>query len=112
MADRVRVVFRSVRTEVFVLFIATLEGIIKKFFLLPQPMEFNGTNVSTCFLEELHLMPSDQPQAIRQLELVRTRVNTSLSLLHLMHFNNNLSKVLAPLSNISKNTLTYLLSLS
>lgn len=73
VTDRVRVIYNSIHTEVIILFVATLEGVIKKFFLLPQPVRLNDTSVSTCFLEELHLMPSDRLQPIEQLELIRPR---------------------------------------
>lgn len=75
VTDRVQVSYNSVPTEVIILFVATLEGIIKKFFLLPQPIEVNGASVSTCFLEELHLMPSNSRRPIEQLEVVRPKVS-------------------------------------
>lgn len=75
VTDRVRVIYNSIHTEVIILFVATLEGVIKKFFLLPQPVRLNDTSVSACFLEELHLMPSDRLQPIEQLELIRPRVS-------------------------------------
>lgn len=53
-----------------VLFVATLEGTVKKMIQLPGHNE-------TCIIEEIYITPKDKPQPITQLRILSQEVSPS-----------------------------------